>query len=438
MINLGNGEQSRAQQRQLKKRKRKKKRFKVFITIGTILVFILCLGGYAYSYLLRMHEPASAETNTSDSGVTEVSKGGIVNILVSGVDIGDTKVNVDEARRRTDTILLLSYNPKTDILNIVSIPRDTMVTIKGKAEKINASNVFGGKNYLNTTVSNLLGVDINYSARLNYAGFRKIIDAIGGIDMEITRNMYYDDASQNLHIYFRKGTTVHLDGKKAEEFFRWRQNNDGTGLADGDLGRIENQHLFIQKVIEKVKTPAIIAKIPAIMNIVADNVTTTMKPEEMVQYALKFAQLDSSKITMSTLKGTTPTINGVSYFVFDKNQNMELLAALHGEETTATQTAQATLERDSLNIEVLNGTLKNGLAAGYAANLKEKGYTKPIPVGNGTRTSSSKIILYGVDSTLVSQIKDEFGIKNVEIHDQKSGNFDIIVLLGEDYKSSLQ
>jgi len=434
VISLGNRTQSRIQQRELRERKRKKKRFRALIIAGTVLVFILCLGGYAYSYLMRMHDPTGDDTSGT---TTDVTKGGIVNILVSGVDIGDTKVHVDEAQRRTDTIILMSYNPKTDVLNLVSIPRDTMVTIKGKTEKINASNVFGGKNYLNTSVGNLLGININYSARLNYEGFRKVIDAIGGVDMEITRNMYYDDASQNLHIYFKKGTTAHLNGEKAEEFFRWRQNNDGTGLADGDIGRISNQHLFIQKVIEKMKTPAMIARIPAIMDIVPDYVTTTMKPEAMLQYALKFAQLSSDKIVMSTLKGTTPTIDGVSYFVFDEDQNKEVLAALHGE-AVETETTQATLDRANLSIEVLNGTLRNGLAAGYASNLKGKGYSKPIITGNGTKATQSKVTLYGVDKSLVSQIKSEFGINNVEIHDQKTGNFDIIVLLGDDYKSSTQ
>jgi anionic cell wall polymer biosynthesis LytR-Cps2A-Psr (LCP) family protein len=71
--------------------------------------------------------------------------------------------------------------------------------------------------------------------------------------MEISSNMNYDDDSQNLHIHFEKGETVHLDGEKAEEFFRWRKNNNGTGLAEGDLGRIENQHMFIEKVIDKLK-----------------------------------------------------------------------------------------------------------------------------------------------------------------------------------------
>ena len=65
--------------------------------------------------------------------------------------------------------------------------------------------------------------------------------------MYIERDMDYDDDAQDLHINFKAGETVHLDGKKAEEFFRWRKNNDGTGFADGDLGRIRNQQAFIER-----------------------------------------------------------------------------------------------------------------------------------------------------------------------------------------------
>ncbi|MBP1744322.1 MAG: putative cell envelope-related function transcriptional attenuator [Firmicutes bacterium] len=419
-----------------KAKKRKKKRLRAFIILSAFLVLALCLAGLSYSFLMKLNQPAESGTLTDvTSGVGE---DGIVNILVSGVDIGDATVELSDDQKRTDTIILVNYNPNTDALNIVSIPRDTLVQIKGHNQKINASNIVGGEGYLTKAVEDLLDIDINYTARVNYEGFRKLIDALGGVDMYISRNMYYDDASQNLHIYFKKGTTVHLDGEKAEEFFRWRQNNDGTGFADGDLGRINNQHLFIEKVIEKVKTPTIIAKIPTIMSIVPKYVTTSMKPEEMLKYAVKFSNVDKSKIVMSTLQGTTPTIGGVSYFVYSEELNTELLASINGENAGSEETEAAELDRSAVSIEVLNGTTTTGLASGYAAKLKESGYTSDIAVGNGDKSAKSKIELYGVDESLVSAIKKEFDIENVVTHPQKTGDFDIIVLLGDDYKSSGQ
>lgn len=419
-----------------KARKRRKKRFRPFIILSAILVLALCLTGLTYSYLMKLNQPA--ESGTAADVTSGVKADGIVNILISGVDIGDAKVNLSDDQKRTDTIILVNYNPKTGALNLVSIPRDTMVQIKGHNQKINASNVVGGDGYLTKAVEDLLGVDINYTARINYEGFRKLIDAIGGVDMYITRNMYYDDASQDLHIYFTKGTTVHLDGEKAEEFFRWRENNDGTGLADGDIGRINNQHLFLEKVIEKVKTPIMLAKIPSIMSIVPKYVTTSMKPEEMLKYAVTFANIDKSKIVMSTLKGTTPMVGGVSYFVYSEEKNAELMATIKGESSDSSTAAAAQVDRSAVKIEVLNGTTRTGLASSYAAKLKGSGYTSGITVGNGTKATKSKIVLYGVDDSFVSAIKKEFNIENVETHAQKTGNFDIIVLLGDDYQSSNQ
>ncbi len=85
--------------------------------------------------------------------------------------------------------------------------------------------------------------------------------------MYIEQDMNYDDPGQDLHIHFNKGETVHLDGKKAEEFFRWRKNNDGTGLANGDVDRIKNQQKFMNAVIDKVLSVSTITKIDSIAEI---------------------------------------------------------------------------------------------------------------------------------------------------------------------------
>jgi len=150
--------------------------------------------------------------------------------------------------------------------------------------------------------------------------------------------------------------------------------------------------------------------------------------------------VDKSKIAISTLKGTTPMIGGVSYFVYSKAQNADILATIKGGDAQSGKTAaaQAELDKKTVKIQVLNGTTRAGLAASYAAEIKKNGFTNTISTGNGSKLSKSKIILNGVDSTLVSSIKEEFGIENVVINDQKTENFDIIVMLGDDYKSSGQ
>lgn len=154
-----------------------------------------------------------------------------VNILLLGMDIGDPNQEDNKDIKRTDTIMVVNYNPETDKITTVSVPRDTLIQNNGNSVKINSAFAIGGYSRIKTEVEGLLNVNINYIVKVDYDAFVDIIDAIGGVKMKIERNMIYDDEGQNLHINFKAGETVKLDGQKAQEFFRWRKNNDGSGFA---------------------------------------------------------------------------------------------------------------------------------------------------------------------------------------------------------------
>ncbi|MFD3157616.1 LCP family protein [Haloimpatiens sp. FM7330] len=358
--------------------------------------------------------------------VKVAKEGEPINVLVVGVDIGTPGAKNPNDPKRTDTMMVMHYNPDKSTVNVVSVPRDTMIRINGRREKINAAHAIGGMDYAIDAVEKLLDIPINYYVKVDYQGFREIIDALGGIEMPIKYNMNYDDPEQNLHIHFRKGTTVNLDGKKAEEFFRWRKNNNGTGLAEGDIGRIKNQHMFIEKVMEKVKSPTIVLKLNSILSIIPKYIKTNMQPGEIISYGLEIAKLDNNNIKMSTLQGEGKYINKVSYYVYDSSKNAELLNELH-------DLKPMSIDKGDIKIKVLNGTKKSGLASNFSTYLNQKGYTN-IKTGNGQKTNSTKIIFNKkLDEDVMSNIKNEFNIHNVENNYSNDGNFDIIVLLGEDH-----
>jgi len=418
------------------RKKKKKKKLKLYFMLILILLFCggIGLSGYFISFLSSLSDGAKK----SDIKPIVAEKNEPVNILVMGVDIGTPGATNKNDPKRTDTIILMNYNPKTKEINLVSIPRDTFVILNKRKEKINAAHAIGGVPCLIESVEKLLDVKINYYGKIDYSGFNKVIDAIGGVDMEITRRMDYDDPGQNLHIHFNKGETVHLDGKKAEEFFRWRKNNDNTGFADGDLGRIENQHLFISKVVEKFKSPSILPKIPSIMKVVPDYVETNMEPKDILSYALAFAKVDSEKIKSYTLQGEAKYIDNLSYFIYDENKNKDVLAMLHAAEAASANKSSINsveLDKSNISVQVLNCTGKNGLASNYSKELINNGYDK-VQTGNGQRISKSKIIVYGLEDKYDDLLKDELDIKNLERMMKKQGNFDIIVMLGDDYISS--
>lgn len=403
--------------------KRKTKLF-IIVIFSILLCFTVGIGGYMYYYLHNL-----SNTSKNNINLTQAKKDASVNILVMGVDIGS---------QLTDSIILMNYNPKIKAITLISIPRDTLITIDGKRRKINEANGIGntagagnGVKYLVDAVQKTLDIDINYYGKVNYSGFIEIINAIGGVDMKINKTMNYDDASQNLHIHFKNGETVHLDGQKAMEFFRWRKNNNFEQANTGDLGRIENQHLFMAKVIEKIKSPAIVIKLPAIMDAIPKYAETNMSAKEILNYGFILSKTDSANIKTLILKGETPYIGGISYFTYDEKKNLEISKILHANGAESSD-KNITFNKSGFKVQVLNCTPTVGLATKYATMITEKGY-ESVKTGNGKRASQSKIITYGIDSKYDSTIKSELGINNIERIVKKQGNFDIIIMLGDNY-----
>ncbi|MDR3594761.1 LCP family protein [Clostridium sp.] len=363
---------------------------------------------------------------------TQISSNGSTNILLLGMDIGDPKQVDNRSIKRTDTIMVLNYNPQSKTLHIVSIPRDTLIEIDGKNEKINAAYAIGGYPKITSEVENLLNININYIAKIDYNAFDEIIDAIGGIDMKIDRNMIYDDDVQKLHINFKAGETVHLDGKKAEEFFRWRKNNDGSGFANGDLDRIENQHKFISKVVDKCTSPLILFRISKIMSALGDNVETNMSPTEIISYGLKFMNIKKENMTMETLNGTPKTINRESFLIVNKNANSDLLGELSS--STISKNISESTSKDDIRIKVLNGTKISGLAAKVKNELNDSGYTK---IDTGNIELNDKSIILSNDDNKLKIVKQDLNIKN---SDKKANNaeyneYDVIIILGKDFET---
>jgi LCP family protein required for cell wall assembly len=363
---------------------------------------------------------------------TQISSNGSTNILLLGMDIGDPKQVENRSIKRTDTIMVLNYNPQSKTLHIVSIPRDTLIEIDGKNEKINAAYAIGGYPKITSEVENLLNININYIAKIDYNAFDEIIDAIGGIDMKIDRNMIYDDDVQKLHINFKAGETVHLDGKKAEEFFRWRKNNDGSGFANGDLDRIENQHKFMSKVVDKCTSPLILFRISKIMSALGDNVETNMSPTEIISYGLKFMNIKKENMTMETLNGTPKTINRESFLIVNKNANSDLLGELSS--STISKNISESTSKDDIRIKVLNGTKISGLAAKVKNELNDSGYTK---IDTGNIELNDKSIILSNDDNKLKIVKQDLNIKN---SDKKANNaeyneYDVIIILGKDFET---
>lgn len=354
-----------------------------------------------------------------------------VNILLLGMDIGDTTQEDNEYIKRTDTIIVINYNPNTGKIVTVSVPRDTLIENNGNNIKINSAFAIGGYSRIKTEVENLLSININYIVKLDYDAFVDIIDAIGGVKMKIERNMIYDDEGQNLHINFKAGETAKLDGQKAQEFFRWRKNNDGSGFANGDLDRIQNQQKFISAVIDKCKSPMIIFRIPKIMSAIGKNVETNMSPFSIIKYGLRFITVNKDDISMLTAAGTPKEINGQSFLVFDKSLNKDILSQLTS--SGISSQSENSVSKDNIKIKILNATKINGLASELKISMNNLGYTK-IDTGN-TELSDNTVILSN-NKNMLKTIEKDLDIKNKGKKDNKPeyNDYDVVIILGKDFK----
>lgn len=354
-----------------------------------------------------------------------------VNILLLGMDIGDPNQEDNKDIKRTDTIMVVNYNPETDKITTVSVPRDTLIQNNGNSIKINSAFAIGGYSRIKTEVEGLLNVNINYIVKVDYDAFVDIIDAIGGVKMKIERNMIYDDEGQNLHINFKAGETVKLDGQKAQEFFRWRKNNDGSGFANGDLDRIQNQQKFIAKVIDKCTNPLIVFRIPKIMSAIGNNVETNMSPFSIIKYGLKFMGVSNNDISMLTAAGTPKTINGQSFLVFDKNSNKDIISQLASSEVSSQ--SENGISRENIKIKILNATKINGLASELKINMNNLGYTK---IDTGNTELSDKAVILSNNKNMLKTISKDLDIKNSGKKDDKAEykDYDVIIILGKDFK----
>jgi len=292
---------------------------------------------------------------------------------------------LDKQEYRTDVIMLAFFNRDTKQIDMVSIPRDTRVKIPDALyEKITQTRTVEQyikinevpayveeKERNNASVAVLeesFGIEIDYYICMNLDGFKDIVDAVGPIRMEVPRNLHYSDPYQDLYIDIKEGTN-YLDGDKAEELVRYRK-----GYANGDLGRIEMQHLFMSAFMDELLNTDNKMNIISIASTCLKYVDTNFGT--MIDYTGYLKDIKKENVVVNTLPGESKNL-GRSFFVFDT----ELTAALfdkiiNGTPEATSETAEAPFDKDikTLNISVQNGTEVAGLASKYKAKLVEEGY----------------------------------------------------------------
>ena len=248
----------------------------IFRLICTIfLLAAVGIGGYyvvgwgvqAYRDVRDMYE-AYLIRQEANRGEVDVRFDGYTNVLVLGLD---DAVNMDSAEeKRADAILLISMENATGKVRILNIPRDTWVKMAQDKGETRLANVYavGGAPLMVRTINQMFDISIHQYVVIDLATFGQIVDAVGGIDLYIERNMDYDDPEAGLSIHMKQGYR-HLDGVGAEHYLRYRSDDLG------DLGRTQRQQKFVKAFYAKLLRVDTLPKVPAIADILKQNVTTS-------------------------------------------------------------------------------------------------------------------------------------------------------------------
>jgi LCP family protein required for cell wall assembly len=326
-----------------------------------------------------------------------VAASGRVTVLLMGVDN-----RPGQQVSRTDSIMVITMNPQDGSMGLFSLPRDLLVTIPGFGDevKINMVHVLGeirqyqggGPQLLKETVSDLTGYPVDYYVRMNFEGFRQVIDLLGGIEIDVPREIrddaYPDDNYGYDPLYIPAGRQT-LDGATALKYARTRH-------ADSDYQRAGRQQQVLMAVRDKLMQPgqlaALLPRLPGLAIATANTVQTDMPVEKAVALARAVGDLDMQepqRVVIDGTMGTTSLHPDLGYVLTPDMAKLRAAAdRLFAEpetEAVAEDTARAAIIAEAARVVVLNGSPQEGLAAATAADLNELGFTVTA-VGNADRS----------------------------------------------------
>lgn len=223
---------------------------------------------------------------------------------------------------RADTIIVASIDIKTKELFFLSIPRDSYVPIEGHGnDKINHAYAYGGIELLQQTVENLLNIPIDYYALIDFAGFEDVVDALGGVEIEVDKRMYYQTYDGLIDI---EAGVQRLDGEKALQYVRFRAD------SLGDITRVSRQQTLMKAIVHEFVENNGYWKLPQLLPAINRAVETNLSTLNMVRLAFLAKDLDLDALESATLEGDFMLLNEISYWQVDEAALQDLVATHFG------------------------------------------------------------------------------------------------------------
>ncbi len=255
-----------------------------------------------------------------------------VNFLVMGQDVDSWN---------TDVVMVVNFNMRTGSLSVMQFPRDTYIETSGTRGRINAllakcyneyraSDKTSTKNELiGKSMSSIcelleksLCIQLDGYIHVNLEGFRNIVDALGGVYIDVPCDMDYEDPEQNLYIHLKAGPQV-LTGKQAEGFVRFR-----SGYVQADIGRVDAQKIFLTALFKQVKNSLTVTTVSRVVEQVFKYVLTDVPLADIVIYAKELLGVDMGSVSMMTLHGSAAQVaTGAWYYVINRASALDMVNA---------------------------------------------------------------------------------------------------------------
>lgn len=366
-----------------------------------------------------------------------------IQILLIGIDQRED----EEGPWRTDTMILVSVNPVAKTASMLSIPRDVWTTIPGFYEdRINNAHFLGeaydypggGPALAKKAVQYLIGVPVHYYVRVNFTAFEKLVDLIGGIDVDVPKTIddpeYPSRVGYGFEPLYIPAGRQHLNGEMALKYARFRHDDKG------DFGRAQRQQQVILAVRDQVlranKFPELLPKAPQVAATLEQAVQTDLSLDQILRLAKLGTQMDQDSITgevvdeQMVIFSTTP--DGQQVLIPLREEIRKLRERLYVAERVEENDLP---ERQVPRINVLNGTLRAGLASQTANFLTEQGF-RVSDYGNAERFDYVQtLILDYSNGPVAAQVAAALGApaSAVQASSGVHGDYDIQVILGADY-----
>lgn len=268
----------------------------------------------------KIHNPLHRQQSELRSNNVNLRNGDPFTIALFGVDSNAQRKSANDGER-SDTIMILSVNPKKRTTELVSIPRDTQAEIVGRGtiEKINHAYAYGGPTMAVNSLEKLMNVPIDHYATIDMDGLHDMIDSVGGVDV-ISNDTFTVHGTT-----FTKGQSSHVDGDTAMAFIRSRKEAG----AGGDFGRQERQQLVLQAMANKMVSSSAITHFPSLITQIQKNVTTDLTLGDLNEIRSHYKEANHI-VNRHQLDGTGGIQNdGLWYFIPNESSKTQMTEILN-------------------------------------------------------------------------------------------------------------